>query len=301
MRRNAPTVAPDLPLAALVHDYLIPSDNQAFPVVRDGKLIGVVSLSDVRRVLPAQWSRTPVDSVMRADESLALAKPEEPLAEAFESCPARCRPASRSQSRPARGDASSARHRSLARARLGARLDLGAASVKRIVAPSILPPCARCPARDRRRGSRRADEKSCASGNHHFRADRPRGDELPVCHTATRPHRGTHRRAQGGSRRRAAGCTHARPSRQRTTRVNRGLPLRHRDYAEQALRRQQPSGLLDKGDRSGSQAGPRHRSPRIARMRRPLLASARCPPTAESWRARASEPGVLRSGGPSSR
>jgi Zn-dependent protease/CBS domain-containing protein len=84
MRRNGPTVAPNLAVATLVHDYLIPLDNQAFPVVRDGKLIGLVSLSDVRRVPPAQWSATPVDSVMRADESLALAKPEEPLAEAFE-------------------------------------------------------------------------------------------------------------------------------------------------------------------------------------------------------------------------
>lgn len=84
MRRDGPTVAPELALATLVHDYVIQSDNRAFPVVRDGKLLGLVSLSDVRRISPDQWSTTPVDRVMRKDDSLIVANPDEPLAEAFE-------------------------------------------------------------------------------------------------------------------------------------------------------------------------------------------------------------------------
>lgn len=84
MRRTGPTVTPDLPLASLVHDYLIPSDEGAVPVVHDGALLGLVSLSDVRRVAPAQWPGATVANVMISDAVLPVAKPDEPLADAFE-------------------------------------------------------------------------------------------------------------------------------------------------------------------------------------------------------------------------
>jgi Zn-dependent protease/CBS domain-containing protein len=84
MRRTGPTVPPELPLATLVHDYLIPSEEGAVPVVRDGSLLGLVSLSDVRHVAPAQWPATTVGSVMSKNGSLVVAKPDEPLSEAFE-------------------------------------------------------------------------------------------------------------------------------------------------------------------------------------------------------------------------
>jgi len=84
MRRSGPTVPPELPLAALVHDYLIRSDEHALPVVRDGQLVGLVSLTDVRGVLPANWDATPVSQVMRPHESLLVATPDEPVAQAFQ-------------------------------------------------------------------------------------------------------------------------------------------------------------------------------------------------------------------------
>jgi len=84
MRRNAPAVPPDLSLAALVHDSFLPSDERALPVARDGTLVGLVCLSDVRRVPREAWLSTRVDQVMRPAEVLAVATPEEPLADAFE-------------------------------------------------------------------------------------------------------------------------------------------------------------------------------------------------------------------------
>jgi Zn-dependent protease/CBS domain-containing protein len=84
MRRSGPTVTPDLLLGALVHDYLMRSDEHAFPVVENGMLVGIVSLSDVRHVAPESWPVTRVRDVMRRDGSLVTAQPNEPLAEAFE-------------------------------------------------------------------------------------------------------------------------------------------------------------------------------------------------------------------------
>jgi CBS domain-containing protein len=84
MRRSGATVPPELPVSALVHDYFIRSDEHAMPVVRDGHLVGLVSLTEVRAIPPAAWAATPVSRVMRTEGSLATATPEEPLAQALE-------------------------------------------------------------------------------------------------------------------------------------------------------------------------------------------------------------------------
>lgn len=84
MRRGVPTVPPELSLAALVHDYLVRSDSHALAVVQDGRLVGLVSLTEVRGIPPAYWPSTPVSRVMRSDASLNVASPDEPVAKAFE-------------------------------------------------------------------------------------------------------------------------------------------------------------------------------------------------------------------------
>jgi Zn-dependent protease/CBS domain-containing protein len=84
MRRGGPTVAPELSLATLVHDYLVRSDEHALAVMQDGRLVGLVSLTDVRKVPPADWSATAVSRVMRSNASLTVATPDESVAQAFE-------------------------------------------------------------------------------------------------------------------------------------------------------------------------------------------------------------------------
>jgi CBS domain-containing protein len=83
MRCGGPTVAPESSLGALVHDHLIQSDERAVPVVRDGKLLGLVSVSEVRLVAPGDWPATAVETVMRTND-LAVVAPDAPLATAFE-------------------------------------------------------------------------------------------------------------------------------------------------------------------------------------------------------------------------
>lgn len=84
MRRDGSTIPPELALAGLVHDHFIRSDVRALPVVRDGHLLGLVAMADMRAIPSAQWPTTQVASVMRPRSSLVVASPREPLAKAFE-------------------------------------------------------------------------------------------------------------------------------------------------------------------------------------------------------------------------
>jgi Zn-dependent protease/CBS domain-containing protein len=84
MQRQGPTGTPDLTVAALVHEHLLPGDDRALPVVQNGTLLGLVSISEVRTLSPDQWAGTSVGSIMRGVEALSVARPDEPLAKAFE-------------------------------------------------------------------------------------------------------------------------------------------------------------------------------------------------------------------------
>ncbi|HKE00444.1 MAG TPA: site-2 protease family protein, partial [Planctomycetota bacterium] len=81
MRTDAITVSPDLSVAELVDGYFLGStDQRAFPVVAGDRLVGIVSLRDVRKVPRAAWPGTRVGDVMTR-EALPSAAPQESLAE----------------------------------------------------------------------------------------------------------------------------------------------------------------------------------------------------------------------------
>jgi len=84
MRREVQVVPAELPITTLVHDYFVRSDDRAFPVMRDEQLLGVVTISDVRAVSPAEWGTTSVAAVMQPEKSVTTATPEETLVKAFE-------------------------------------------------------------------------------------------------------------------------------------------------------------------------------------------------------------------------
>ena len=77
MRRDPPTVAPDLSIATLVHDHLMNTDEHAFPVVEDGRLLGLITLEDVRKVGRDNWQSTLVRDVMTPAEQLSTLSPPE--------------------------------------------------------------------------------------------------------------------------------------------------------------------------------------------------------------------------------
>jgi Zn-dependent protease/CBS domain-containing protein len=84
MVRHGPIVTPDLPVAALVQEHLMAGDDRAVPVVREGELLGLVSIGDVRTLPAGLWATTPVRSIMCPVEALSMTSPHEPLVQAFE-------------------------------------------------------------------------------------------------------------------------------------------------------------------------------------------------------------------------
>jgi Zn-dependent protease/CBS domain-containing protein len=85
MRAGGAAVAPDVSLEALVEEHLLGRGQRACPVVdADGRLIGLVSLTDVRRVDREQWRRTRVDAVMTPRDKLAVLAVDDDLGAAAE-------------------------------------------------------------------------------------------------------------------------------------------------------------------------------------------------------------------------
>ncbi|QQO24398.1 site-2 protease family protein [Bradyrhizobium diazoefficiens] len=65
MQRNPIGVAPDLSIAELVEDYFYRYYFKAFPVLRDGELIGCIMAKDVRDLAPSDAAQRRVADVMR--------------------------------------------------------------------------------------------------------------------------------------------------------------------------------------------------------------------------------------------
>jgi CBS domain-containing protein len=84
MRSQAPTVAPNVSISRLVDDYLLKTDERAFPVVDGGQLAGLVCLEDVRTVPREAWDTTPVSQIMTPASQLELVSPREDATQALQ-------------------------------------------------------------------------------------------------------------------------------------------------------------------------------------------------------------------------
>ena len=77
MRRNPPTISPDASISALVRDGIMGSDDHAFPVLDEDRLVGLVCLHDVRGVDRDRWDTTRVGEIMTPRERLTTVSPDE--------------------------------------------------------------------------------------------------------------------------------------------------------------------------------------------------------------------------------
>ena len=84
MRVDPPTCASDCSVSRLVHDHIMRSDDQAFPVLDDGRLAGLVTLEDVRKVARDAWETTTVATIMTPTEKLIVVTAGEDAAEALD-------------------------------------------------------------------------------------------------------------------------------------------------------------------------------------------------------------------------
>lgn len=84
MRQNPPTVAPECTVEELVYEHMMHGDDQSFPVLDHDRLVGIVTLDDVRKVHRNDWPLTRVSSIMTPAQTLVTVTPDEDAAAALE-------------------------------------------------------------------------------------------------------------------------------------------------------------------------------------------------------------------------
>jgi Zn-dependent protease/CBS domain-containing protein len=77
-------VAPDVPLATLIEDYFMRGNRRAVPVVADGRLVGMVTVGDVKEVPRDRWPTTTVGEVMGGREKVVSVSSRDTLQKALE-------------------------------------------------------------------------------------------------------------------------------------------------------------------------------------------------------------------------
>jgi CBS domain-containing protein len=84
MRADPPICQADCTVARLIHEHILGTDDQAFPVLEDGQLVGLVTLEDVRRVTRSAWDTATVREIMTPTGKLVVVTPAEDAAQALE-------------------------------------------------------------------------------------------------------------------------------------------------------------------------------------------------------------------------
>jgi CBS domain-containing protein len=89
MRECPPTVGPEISIDSLVHDHMMKADDSAFPVVDGGRVVGLVTLDDVRSLPQDNWQGTMVREIMTPIKELITVGPEDNAADALDKLMAR--------------------------------------------------------------------------------------------------------------------------------------------------------------------------------------------------------------------
>ena len=82
-------ISPETPLSELVRDYVMGSDQRAFPVMRGGTLEGLISLPDIREIPEPSWPETPVSAAMTPSSRLVTLDPDSPAVDVLQTLSSR--------------------------------------------------------------------------------------------------------------------------------------------------------------------------------------------------------------------
>ena len=84
MQRNVARIDPDLPVGQLVERHIMASGQRVLPVERDGRFLGLVSLTDLQKSERRAWDRMSAAEIMTPLARLAFVGPESDAAEALD-------------------------------------------------------------------------------------------------------------------------------------------------------------------------------------------------------------------------
>jgi len=77
-------VSPDLPISELVRDHALTGEQRLFPIESEGRLLGLLRISDVRRLEPSAWSAARVRDLMSPAAAADKLRPDESAEQALE-------------------------------------------------------------------------------------------------------------------------------------------------------------------------------------------------------------------------
>jgi CBS domain-containing protein len=75
MQTQLTRVDPDLTVQRLAEEYMMASGQRVLPVEREGRFLGLVSLSDLQKSEPRAWGRMSAAEIMTPVERLACVTP----------------------------------------------------------------------------------------------------------------------------------------------------------------------------------------------------------------------------------
>jgi CBS domain-containing protein len=84
MTRDCPVVSPGLTVEQLVHEHFLNSGRRCFPVVDDGRLLGLVTLNDVKAVPRDLRPVRTVRETMTPFERLKWVRPQDDLSDVLQ-------------------------------------------------------------------------------------------------------------------------------------------------------------------------------------------------------------------------
>lgn len=79
MTRNCSSINPELTVDSLVNEYVLTMGRRCFPVTTDSRVLGMVTLRDIRAVPRSQWPTKKVSEIMTPFENLKSVSPDENL------------------------------------------------------------------------------------------------------------------------------------------------------------------------------------------------------------------------------
>jgi Zn-dependent protease/predicted transcriptional regulator len=84
MRVDPPVVPVNSSVSDLVHDHVMGTDDHGFPVLDGGRLVGIVTLEDVRKAARGTWDTVGVREIMTPADQLVTVTPGEDAAQALD-------------------------------------------------------------------------------------------------------------------------------------------------------------------------------------------------------------------------
>jgi Zn-dependent protease/CBS domain-containing protein len=83
MRRDPPMVSSGSSVGGLIQDHVMQADDRVFAVVDGGRLVGIVTLDDIRKTPRDRWDLTTVSAIMTPVDERVSVMPNQDAAEAF--------------------------------------------------------------------------------------------------------------------------------------------------------------------------------------------------------------------------